>query len=190
MYQSPVYEKYLQKQDKKSKTKSTNLYNVLADEQSIVPQDNTVSRDGFFDIFRRKKNNKTDENNIHDIDEVNEVNEVVSINDDNDDNNENNENNNVIEFDDEPELEVYPSEESSSEIVSSDTPFQDMNEMNYQHSTEDNDLQYLLDELNNANSEDFETTLDTETTQNNYQSRPVLKSGTSRYIENLRKYYD
>ena len=163
MYQSPVYEKYLQKQDKKSKSKTTNLYNVLADEQSIVPQDNTVSRDGFFDIFRRKKNNKTDENN---------------------------DNNNVIEFDDEPELEVYPSEESSSEIVSSDTPFQDMNEMNYQHSTEDNDLQYLLDELNNENSEDFETTLDTETTQNNYQSRPVLKSGTSRYIENLRKYYD
>lgn len=184
MYQSPVYEKYLQKQDKKSKSKSTNLYNVLADEQSIVPQDNTVSRDGFFDFFRRKKNNKTDENNIHDIDEVDEV---VSIDDDN---NENNENNNVIEFDDEPELEVYPSEESSSEIVSSDTPFQDMNEMNYQQSTEDNDIQYLLDELNNANSEDFETELDTETTQNNYQSRPVLKSGTSKYIANLRKYYD
>ena len=181
MYQSPVYEKYLQKQDKKSKSKSTNLYNVLADEQSIVPQDNAVSRDGFFDFFRR---NKTEENNIP---EVNEVNEVVSINDDN---NENNDNNNVIEFDDEPELEVYPSEESSSEIVSSDTPFQDMNEMNYQQSTEDNDLQYLLDELNNANSEDFETTLDTETTQNNYQSRPVLKSGTSKYIANLRKYYD
>lgn len=176
MYQSPVYEKYLQKQDKKSK--STNLYNVLANEQSIVPQDNTVSRDGFFDFFRHKK---TDENNIPEVDEVNEV---VSINDDN------NDNNNVIEFDDEPELEVYPSEESSSEIVSSDTPFQDMNEMNYQQSTEDNDIQYLLDELNNANSEDFETTLDTETTQNNYQSRPVLKSGTSRYIENLRKYYD
>ena len=182
MYQSPVYEKYLQKQDKKSKSKSTNLYNVLADEQSIVPQDNAVSRDGFFDFFRR---NKTEENNIP---EVNEVNEVVSI--DNYDNNENNDNNNVIEFDDEPELEVYPSEESSSEIVSSDTPFQDMNEMNYQQSTEDNDLQYLLDELNNANSEDFETTLDTETTQNNYQSRPVLKSGTSKYIANLRKYYD
>lgn len=171
MYQSPVYEKYLQKQDKKSK--STNLYNVLADEQSIVPQDNTVSRDGFFDLFRHKKN---DENNIPEVDEVNEV---VSINDDN------NENNNVIEFDDEPELEVYPSEESSSEIVSSDTPFQDMN---YRQSTEDNDLQDLLDELNNENSEDFETT--TDTTQNNYQSRPVLKSGTSRYIENLRKYYD
>ena len=185
MYQSPVYEKYLQKQDKKSKSKSTNLYNVLADEQSIVPQDNTVSRDGFFDLFRRKKNNKNDENNIPEVEEVNEVNEVVSI--DNYDNNENNENNNVIEFDDEPELEVYPSEESSSEIVSSDTPFQDMN---YQQSTEDNDIQYLLDELNNANSEDFETTLDTETTQNNYQSRPVLKSGTSRYIANLRKYYD
>lgn len=175
MYQSPVYEKYLQKQDKKSKSKSANLYNVLADEQSIVPQDNTVSRDGFFDFFKHKK---TDENNIPDIDEINEV---ISVDDDN------NENNNVIEFDDEPELEVYPSEESSSEIVSSDTPFQDMN---YQQSTEDIDLQDLLDELNNANSEDFETILDTETTQNNYQSRPVLKSGTSRYIANLRKYYD
>ena len=188
MYQSPVYEKYLQKQDKKSKTKSTNLYNVLADEQSIVPQDNAVSRDGFFDFFRRKKTNKNDENNIPEVNEVDEVNEVVSI--DNYDNNENNENNNVIEFDDEPELEVYPSEESSSEIVSSDTPFQDMKEMNYHQSTEDNDLQYLLDELNNANSEDFETELDIETTQNNYQPRPVLKSGTSRYIANLRKYYD
>lgn len=177
MYQSPVYEKYLQKQDKKLKSKSANLYNVLADEQSIVPQDNTVSRDGFFDFFKHKK---TDENNIPEVNEVNEVNEVVSI-----DNYDNNENNNVIEFDDEPELEVYPSEESSSEIISSDTPFQDMN---YQQSTEDIDLQDLLDELNNANSEDFETT--TETTQNNYQSRPVLKSGTSKYIANLRKYYD
>ena len=134
-----------------------------------------MSRDGILDWFRRKKHNK----NPNPEEVRNVVNDIVD--NDNDEIDVENEEFNIPNNNDR-DSEDYLLEESS-EIISSDTPFQDMNEVN-QSEDSDSDFQALLNKLNKTNSEDFGLQ------ESKSQSRPVLKSGSSRYIKNLRKYYD